>query len=61
MSHYQTTPEGKDPALWELAQKRASFKTHAMSYIIVNLFLWGICFNFLMNNFYGYTLIKGYY
>lgn len=42
MSHYKQAPEGKDPALWELAQKRASFKTHAMTYIIVNLFLWGI-------------------
>jgi hypothetical protein len=42
MSHCQPAPEGKDPALWEIAQKRASFKTHALTYIIVNLFLWGI-------------------
>lgn len=43
MSHYQQqAPEGKDPALWEIARKRASFKTHALTYIIVNLFLWGI-------------------
>lgn len=43
MSHYQQqAPEGKDPALWEIAQKRASFKTHAFTYIIVNLFLWGV-------------------
>lgn len=43
MSHYhQPAPEGKDPALWEIAQKRASFKTHALTYVIVNLFLWGI-------------------
>ena len=43
MSHYhQPAPEGKDPALWEIAQKRASFKSHALTYIIVNLFLWGI-------------------
>ena len=43
MSHYhQPVPEGKDPALWEIAQKRASFKTHVLTYVIVNLFLWGI-------------------
>jgi hypothetical protein len=40
MSHYQPAPEGKDPALWEIAQRRASFKTHALTYIIVNTFLW---------------------
>lgn len=42
MSHHQPVPEGKDPVLWEIAQKRASFKTHALTYVIVNLFLWGI-------------------
>lgn len=42
MSHYQPAPEGKDPVLWEIAQKRASFKTHAVTYVIVNAFLWGI-------------------
>lgn len=40
MSTYQQTPEGKDPALWEIAQRRASFKTHVITYIIVNIFLW---------------------
>jgi hypothetical protein len=44
MSHYQPAPEGKDPVLWEIAQKRGSFKTHAVTYIIVNAFLWGIWF-----------------
>jgi 2TM domain len=48
MSHYRPVPEGKDPILWEIAQKRASFKTHAVTYIIVNAFLWGIWF--LSNN-----------
>jgi len=43
MSHYQQTPpEGKDPVLWEIARKRASFKSHALTYVIVNLFFWGI-------------------
>ena len=40
MSHYQPAPEGKDPELWEIAHKRATFKTHLMSYIIVNAFFW---------------------
>ena len=40
MSNYQQTPEGKDPVLWEIAQKRASFKTHAVTYIIMNAFFW---------------------
>ena len=42
MSHNKTAPEGKDPALWEIAQKRASFKSHAITYFIVNLFFWGM-------------------
>ena len=40
MSKYQPVPEGKDPALWEIAQKRAAFKSHALTYLIVNAFLW---------------------
>ncbi len=39
-----TTPEGKDAALWEIAQKRASFKSHLTVYLIINAFLWGIWF-----------------
>ncbi len=41
---HQPPPEGKDPALWEIAQKRASFKNHAVSYVIVNGFLWVLWF-----------------
>jgi hypothetical protein len=44
MSDYQPASEGKDPVLWEIAQKRASFKKHALSYVIVNSFLWAIWF-----------------
>ena len=44
MSHHQPAPEGKDPVLWEIAQKRASFKSHALTYIIVNGFFWCIWF-----------------
>ena len=32
MSNYKIVPEGKDPVLWEMAQKRANFKKHAVSY-----------------------------
>ena len=45
MSNYQQpAPDGKDPVLWEIAQKRASFKKNLVSYVIVNVFLWGIWF-----------------
>jgi hypothetical protein len=40
MSQYQQPPEGKDPRLWEIAQRRAGFKSHLTSYIIVNAFFW---------------------
>jgi hypothetical protein len=39
---YLTVPEGKDPALWEIAQRRASFKVHFITYIIVNGFFWAL-------------------
>jgi hypothetical protein len=44
MSNYQPAPEGKDPGLWELAQRRAGFKRHALTYVIINVFLWAIWF-----------------
>lgn len=57
MSDYKPVPEGKDPLLWEFAQKRASFKTHAISYIIVNAFLWSVWYftgnHFTENSFNG--------
>lgn len=37
---YQQTPQDKDPRLWELAKRRASFKQHLTTYLIVNAFLW---------------------
>lgn len=36
--------EQKDELLWQIARKRASFKKHLVSYIIVNIFLWGVWF-----------------
>ena len=44
MSHHQPPPPGKDPELWEIAQKRADFKSHLMTYIIVNGFFLAIWF-----------------
>ncbi|MBI1343183.1 MAG: hypothetical protein GC171_09630 [Terrimonas sp.] len=40
MSRYKQVPEGKDPQLWEIAQRRASFKSNLVTYIIINLFFW---------------------
>lgn len=37
---YYSTPQGKDPQLWHLARRRAAFKSHLITYIIVNAGLW---------------------
>lgn len=39
MSYY-STPQGKDPQLWHQARKRASFKSHLITYLIINAGLW---------------------
>ncbi len=36
--------EQKDEILWRLAQKRAKFKRHLVTYAVVNTFLWCIWF-----------------
>lgn len=33
---------GHDPKLWELARKRASFRSNLVTYFIVNAFLWAL-------------------
>ena len=39
----QKTPgEERDPKLWKLAKKRAGFKSHLTTYIIINAFLWAL-------------------
>ena len=38
--NYSYAPEGKDPQLWQLAQRRASFKRHLATYLILNIFFW---------------------
>ncbi|HUR09754.1 MAG TPA: 2TM domain-containing protein [Flavitalea sp.] len=35
-------PQGRDPQLWQIAKRRASFRYHLFVYVIVNLFLWSI-------------------
>jgi hypothetical protein len=39
MSYY-STPEDKDPQLWQMARKRAAFKSHLLTYLLVNAGLW---------------------
>jgi hypothetical protein len=31
-----------DEILWEIAKKRASFKTHLTTYVVINGFLWAL-------------------
>jgi 2TM domain len=59
MSDYRPAPEGKDPALWEIAQKRASFKTHAVTYVIMNAFFWAVWF-FSSNQHFDNLEIKSW-
>ncbi len=37
-----THPDQRDAELWEIARRRASFRSHLITYIIVNIFLWTI-------------------
>jgi hypothetical protein len=34
----------KDQELWKIAKKRVGFKRHLASYIVINSFLWLLCF-----------------
>ena len=40
MRNSETTPEGKDEALWMLAKKRTKFKTSLTTYLIFTAFFW---------------------
>ncbi len=40
MSYDLFTPEGRDPQLWHLARRRASFKSHFAIYLILSVFFW---------------------
>ena len=37
---YETTPQDRDPHLWHLAQRRASFRRHLATYVILNTVFW---------------------
>jgi hypothetical protein len=41
---YEQTPQGKDPMLWDLAKRRASFRSHLITYVVINAFLWALWF-----------------
>ena len=41
----------KDPQLWELAKKRASFKTHLSTYFVMNAFFWAVWYLTGRNNY----------
>lgn len=32
----------RDEKLWKIARKRAEFKKHLLTYVVVNMFLWGL-------------------
>jgi len=40
MNYHQPAHEGKDPQLWDIAQRRASFKRHFATYFIMSAFFW---------------------
>lgn len=42
--------EMKNPELWRIARNRASFKSHALIYFIVNFLLWTMWYIKLRNN-----------
>ncbi len=42
MYDLNTPPPGKDPQLWELAKKRASFQANLASYGVMSVFFWVI-------------------
>lgn len=37
---YEQAPQGKDPELWDIAKRRASFRSHLSTYLVVIIFLW---------------------
>ena len=41
---YEQTPQGRDPQLWDLARRRASFRSHLATYLIIIGFLWVLWF-----------------
>ena len=44
MDYSNQSQEDRDPRLWAIAKKRAGFKSHLATYLIVNAFLWALWF-----------------
>ncbi len=42
MESYNNAPLGRDPQLWELAKRRASFKRHLATYLLMSVVFWVI-------------------
>ncbi len=42
MYNDQQITESKDPHLWDIAKKRASFKTHLTIYLIMSALFWAL-------------------
>ncbi|HZH01521.1 MAG TPA: 2TM domain-containing protein [Flavisolibacter sp.] len=42
MSYTFSTPEGRDPHIWRMAQARAAFKRHFIIYLIMSSVFWAI-------------------
>ncbi len=45
-----SSKSAKDPETWKTAQRRASFKYHALIYFIVNIFFWTLWYINLRND-----------
>ena len=62
-SNSSFTPADKDPVLWRIAHKRAGFKRHVVTYIIMNAFFWVIWFFTSQNHSYdnSYHFRSGYF
>jgi hypothetical protein len=49
------TIQNKDEKLWKTAKRRAEFKKHLLTYIVVNTFLWGVWLvSSIINTHFGY-------
>ena len=42
--YQEQTPPNKDPRLWDTARRRASFRNHLATYLVVMGFLWVLWF-----------------
>jgi len=42
--NYDVTPPGKDPYLWQIARRRAGFRRHLATYLIMSTFFWALWF-----------------